>query len=204
MSQPRNFWSRRMADVKAEEKAELAAKEAEAIAQEMAVQEQKQDDELLAELKLPDPDTMKMGDDFSAFLSKAVPERLRRRALRKLWLSNPVLANLDGLIDYGEDYTDAATVVENMQTSYQVGKGLTKHVIEMARQKAEEESAIALGGDDVVPLALEEADEFDISAQIDEPEYSEDGNETLTESAVSDETVSTQSRPRMRFGFASG
>ena len=38
-----------------------------------------------------------MGDDFSGFMARNVPDHLRRRALRKLWVSNPVLANLDGL-----------------------------------------------------------------------------------------------------------
>ena len=53
------------------------------------------DEEILESLGLPDPDTLKRGDDFSAFMSKAVPARLRSRALRKLWISDPVLANLD-------------------------------------------------------------------------------------------------------------
>jgi len=81
------------------------------------------DDELLEKFSLPDPDTMKAGDNFSAFMNQAIPDRLRRRALRVLWGSNPILANLDELVDYGDDFTDAATVVENMQTIYQVGKG---------------------------------------------------------------------------------
>ncbi len=84
------------------------------------------DEELLEKLGLPDPDSLKAGDDFAAFMARAVPERLRSRALRRLWLTNPVLANLDQLVDYGEDYTDAATVVENLQTAYRVGKGLLR------------------------------------------------------------------------------
>ena len=51
-----------------------------------------------------------------------------------MWLANPALANLDGLLDYGEDFTDSATVIENLQTAYQVGKGMTEHVLEMVRQ----------------------------------------------------------------------
>ncbi|MEM9043875.1 MAG: DUF3306 domain-containing protein [Pseudomonadota bacterium] len=85
---------------------------------------EKTDDEVLEELGLPDPEELKPGDDFSGFMAKAVPERLRNRALRKLWLTNPVLANLDELVDYGDDFTDAATVIENLQTVYQVGKGM--------------------------------------------------------------------------------
>lgn len=101
------------------------------------------DEELLAELDLPDPDTMKANDDFSAFMQDRVPERLRRRALRVLWRSNPVLANLDGMIDYGEDFTDSATVIENMQTVYEVGKGAAekwkRHLAALAAAEDETE-----------------------------------------------------------------
>ena len=86
--------------------------------------DERTDEEILAELGLPDPDDLTLGDDVAGFMSKAVPDRLRRRALRQLWRANPVLANLDGLVDYGEDYTDSAMVVENLQTLYQVGKGM--------------------------------------------------------------------------------
>ena len=141
MSGERNFWSRRKAGVAAEAKAEEAALEAKALAAEHEVLEEKSDEELLAHFNLPDPDTLKEGDDFSAFMSKAIPDRLRRRALRALWKSNPVLANVDMLVDYGEDFTDSAMVVENLQTAYQVGKGMIKHVEEMARQAAEKETA---------------------------------------------------------------
>lgn len=131
-----DFWSRRKARVAAEAQAEARdVAQAGQAAQEQAL-EDKPDAVILEELGLPDPDQMQEGDDFSAFLKAAVPERIRRRALRKLWLSNPVLANVDGLLDYGEDFTDSATVIENMQTAYQVGKGMLKHVEEMARQEA--------------------------------------------------------------------
>jgi len=119
-----DFWSRRKASVKAAEEAERAEEAAEAQAEERARLEEKSDSEILEELGLPDPDTLTEQDDFKTFLNAAVPERLRRRALRRLWSVNPMLANLDGLVDYGEDYTDAATVVSNLQTVYQVGKGM--------------------------------------------------------------------------------
>jgi len=54
---------------------------------------------------LPDIDSLKYESDFTAFLQAGVPEELRNRALRKLWTSNPLLANLDGLNDY-----DASTM----------------------------------------------------------------------------------------------
>lgn len=79
------------------------------------------DEEILAELGLPHPDDLSPGDDFRGFMQAAVPDRLRRIALRKLWRSNPTLANLDGLIDHGEDYTDAATVQAALRTNYVIG-----------------------------------------------------------------------------------
>ena len=140
MSGEQDFWARRKAKVEAETLAEQAAVEQLVLAEQNAVLEEKTDAELLEELDLPDPDTLVMGDDFSVFMSKAVPDRIRRRALRTLWRSNPVLANVDMLVDYGEDFTDAAMAVENIQTAYQVGKGMLKHVQEMARQAEEREN----------------------------------------------------------------
>lgn len=151
-----DFWSRRKAGVETEEKIALQVKDAQETAVLQAEQAEKTDEELLLELDLPNPDEMEMGDDFSAFMSKAVPDRLRRRALRRLWLANPALANLDGLLDYGEDFTDSATVIENLQTAYQVGKGMTEHVLEMVRQaeeQAKEEAARQLGAEQVEELA---------------------------------------------------
>lgn len=136
------FWSDRKARVQAEALAEEQETLARAAAEEQAVQEAKSDEELLEEFGLPDPDSLKLGDDVRGFMSKAVPDRLRRRALRQLWKLNPVLANVDGLVDYGQDFTDSAMVVENLQTAYQVGKGMLSHVQEMARQ-AEEKLAKA-------------------------------------------------------------
>jgi hypothetical protein len=122
-----DFWSRRKARVAAEEAEAKTAEAAAEAAKSRAALEEKGDTEILAELELKDPDTLETGDDFSAFLRSEVPERLRRRALRRLWRSNAVLANLDSLVDYGEDYTDSARVVENLQTAYRVGKGMLSH-----------------------------------------------------------------------------
>lgn len=81
------------------------------------------DEEILRDLGLPDPDTLKPGDDITGFMAGAVPARIRNRVLRRLWSSNPVLANLDGLVDYGEDFTDAAMVPAVLQSAYKVGRG---------------------------------------------------------------------------------
>ena len=133
-----DFWERRKEAVRAEEAAGEEAKIAAEEAEEQARLERMPDEEVLRELELPDPDSLAEGDDFSVFLKKTVPERIRLRALRRLWTTNPVLANLDGLIEYGEDFTDAATVIENLQTAYRVGEGMARHVTAMAEQSQAE------------------------------------------------------------------
>ena len=92
------------------------------------------DEALLVKFNLPDPDTLKMGDDFSVFMAQGVPTRLRNRALRKLWRSNPVLACVDGLNDYDDDYLTGSTGNGVIATTYKVGKGLMAHIDEMTRQ----------------------------------------------------------------------
>lgn len=125
---PRDFWSRRKAAVKQAEADAVARQEAVQLEAQRAVLEQKTDADILEELGLPEPESLGKEDDFKRFLESAVPERLRRRALRRLWLTNPVLANLDGLNDYEEDFTDAATVVQGLKTAYQVGRGFLERL----------------------------------------------------------------------------
>ena len=136
MTARKDFWSRRKAAVRAQENAAQVMSEAQIREDGVA---EKDDATLLAELGLPDPETLQAGDDIRAFMAKAVPEHLRRMALRRLWKVNPVLANVDGLVEYGEDFTDSATVVENLQTTYQVGKGMLSHIKAMARDADVEE-----------------------------------------------------------------
>ena len=139
------------------------------------------DTELLEKYALPDPDTMKSGDNFSVFMKEAVPDRLRRRALRVLWGSNPILANLDELVDYGEDFTDAATVVANMQTIYKVGKGSAwKFKEEQARiaeakaaKEAEDEERRAHNGEPEEEIALTSEDAEEEHAELTDPEDTE-------------------------------
>lgn len=78
---------------------------------------------LLAKLGLPLPESLKAGDDFSAFMQAGVPAFLRQRALRVLWRSNPVLANLDGLNDYDADFTSPELTKKILSTGYKIGRG---------------------------------------------------------------------------------
>jgi Protein of unknown function (DUF3306) len=83
---------------------------------------------------LPDIETMTYDSDFTAFLREGVPEFLKRQALRKLWASNPILANLDGLNDY-DPLT--MTFLEQLEGAAEpiaeVGRGLRDKIMEAKR-----------------------------------------------------------------------
>lgn len=101
--------------------------------------EGKSDEEILAILELPEPDTLKLGDTVEKFMDGRVPERIRARALRAFWRTNPLLANIDGLDEYCDDYTDAAMVIENLQTIYEVGKGYASQALDALENLAEDD-----------------------------------------------------------------
>lgn len=88
------------------------------------------DRRLLDELGLKDPDDLLPGNEFSAFLKAAIPNHLKQRALRRLWSSNPVLANLDGLNDYDGDFTGGTVPSGGLKTAYRVGKGFLQDATE--------------------------------------------------------------------------
>ncbi len=60
---------------------------------------------------LPPIESLDKESDYRPFLAEGVPADLARAALRRLWTSDPVFANLDGLNDYDEDYTIIDRVV---------------------------------------------------------------------------------------------
>ena len=90
---------------------------------------------------LPDPETLGKDADFTRYLKDGVPEALQRRALRALWRSDPVLANLDGLNDYDEDYRQVGTVAKVVRTAWRVGRGYAH----------EDAAATDIAGDGAIP-----------------------------------------------------
>jgi hypothetical protein len=70
--------------------------------------------------ELPDIETLEKDSDYTPFLAEGVPEAIKKLALRKLWASDPVLANIDGLNDYDEDFT----IIEAIKTF--VSEGVEK------------------------------------------------------------------------------
>jgi len=94
--------------------------------------------------ELPPIDELDAQSDYKVFLSEKVPEAIRRAALRKLWASDPVFANLDKLNDYDDDYNIIDTLITAAQTSYKVGKGHFDEAaekLEAAKKEAEKKEA---------------------------------------------------------------
>lgn len=103
---------------------------------------------------LPDVETLNADSDFTGFLGKNVPQDLTNKALRKLWRSDPVLSNMDGLNDYDEDYSKIGMVYEVVKTAYRIGQGYLMDDLE-AKDAADDVNAP--GEDDGEGVADERA-----------------------------------------------
>ena len=101
---------------------------------------------------LPAVEELGAGSDYTPFLDRRVPVALRRAALRKLWLSNPMLAGLDGLNDYDDDFRTLG-VGKLVRTAYQIGKGMVRASDDIAKIE------VASADEEPVEEADEEADE---------------------------------------------
>lgn len=91
---------------------------------------------------LPPIESLTKDSDFSVFMRAGVPAELKRQALRKLWRSDPVFANLDGLLEYGEDFNLPFQTFKGkaIATLYRVGQGMPDPVKEIAAEENETES----------------------------------------------------------------
>lgn len=70
-----------------------------------------------------DLDELTDGSDFSVFFKDGVPELLKRQAMAILWRSNPVFANVDGLVDYDDDFANPDLIMKTFKSAYQIGQG---------------------------------------------------------------------------------
>lgn len=149
-------WANRKAAVQAEAEALENAEQAAVVAEQHAALAEKPEAEVLAELDLPNPDAMQAGDDFSVFMKETVPAALRNRALRTLWRSDPVLANVDMLVDYGDDFTGKNDPIGLVKTIYRVGKGMLPDEEEI---DIEDDAEVAEADEDPIEIAEFEAAE---------------------------------------------
>jgi Protein of unknown function (DUF3306) len=104
--------------------------------------------------ELPDIESLDASSDYTVFMRPGVPLELRNQALRKLWRSDPLLANLDGLLEYGGDYTIPSWPKGTIRTAYQIGRGFATELEKIAGAAPESEAAKEpLSGPDPEPRA---------------------------------------------------
>ena len=148
------------------------------------------DAELLEKYDLPDPEVVTEESGLEQFLNgRGLPGRVRQMALRRLWRLNPLFGVVDDMVEYGEDYTDAATVIEGMKTAYTVGKGYAKEVVEPEETEANE------GGDEA-----EGADKVEDKTDDKVEDKTEDETEGETEKIQVDQEAKTTSDDKVTDG----
>jgi hypothetical protein len=111
------------------------------------VPETLEEEQAAANALVPDPTAESDEAGLEAFMETGLPDRLRQMALRRMWRLNPLFRFADEMVEYGENYTDAATVIEGMTTAYQVGKGY----LQKAFDALDDEESVAKG--DGLPLS---------------------------------------------------
>lgn len=172
--------------------------------QELAVNETLSEQELLEKYGLPDPEAIEIGTDITGFMRREIPEFLRRKALRSLWKSNPVLAVLDGLNDYDEDYTLASAAGQTVSSLYRVGEGLVEKAKKAAEVVDEPISGLAQPSDAEPEPVSDQSPEDQTALEADDgPEPQGHGNVQLTqaEPTETEEVPEPRFRPRMRFDY---
>lgn len=172
--------------------------------QELALNESLPEHELLEKYGLPDPENIELGTDITGFMRKEIPEFLRRKALRGLWKSNPVLAVLDGLNDYDEDYTLASTAGQTVKSLYKVGEGLVDRA-KKAADVVEDQSAeqVRLSTAESHSTITEEPEPDDAPQPEDMTAPAEPPEQQLAQQETSqpEEQPEPRFRPRMRFDY---
>lgn len=159
-----------------------------------------------------DFEALDANSDYTRFMQDGVPDWVRRKALNKLYMTNPIFNELDGLDYYDEDFTDAVWAVGKVETSYKVGRGFMsdEEVAEWEALGAPEdrEDAVATlpdtdsaAGDDGEPRDIDEAlpqevatdDSTEPDHQDDEPDVADEEPETDDETVVATKDPSDNS-----------
>ncbi len=115
-------------------------------------------EELEAIKDLPPIETLNRDSDFSRFMKDKVPDYIKRKALRRMFLSDPFYNAVDGLNDYDEDFTLLAQMGA-AASDWRVGRGFQtdKDLGLEPEEDAENPDAGETGGDSAPNAAALEA-----------------------------------------------
>lgn len=100
--------------------------------------------------ELPPIESLNSESDYTAFMRPGVPEDLRTKALRRLWQSDALFAQIDFTEPYSGDFNAVPTFPDGLKsTLYRVGKGMIEAVEEERAEKPTQpaESAPPRDGD---------------------------------------------------------
>ncbi|QPC41907.1 DUF3306 domain-containing protein [Kaustia mangrovi] len=136
-----------------------------------------EEEAMVRELEEVDIDALTHEDDFTRFLHKKVPAELKRRALRKLWTTDPLFAIRDGLNDYDTDFTDKATVVETLKSAWMPGCGYAPEESEEPEEPEEEAPGAAAASQDDEAVASVDGEERDQAGESSADGAEEEGPE---------------------------
>ncbi|HSM43314.1 MAG TPA: DUF3306 domain-containing protein [Afifellaceae bacterium] len=70
-----------------------------------------------------DLDSLDAASDLSPFYKEGVPKALKMAAMRAMWRTSPVFANLDGLNDYDQNFADPELIRKFTGTAWKIGRG---------------------------------------------------------------------------------
>ena len=153
------------------------------------------DEELLAKYGVEDPEAIEDEDKLDSLLQGQFPDRIRQMALRRMWRLNPLFRFADEMVEYGENYTDAATVIDGMQTAYQVGKGYLQKAFDAVKDDDVEDDDVEGDGDDMAGAETSSAEAPEAEApEAEAPEA--EAPEAASKPAEQQETALSGGAPR--------
>ncbi|WP_417667009.1 DUF3306 domain-containing protein [Roseibium sp.] len=141
-----------------------------------------------------DLESLTYESDFTVFMKKGVPTALKNAALQKLWRSNPVLAVLDGLNDYDEDFRIAEGVVGHFESAWKVGKGYADKAEEVAAEMEAKSAELARAREKLAATETAEAkaranDEVEPASENDALEAQDDATQEADSHDAANEPV---------------
>ena len=160
-------WSKRKLAVAEEAKSEALAQEdvidEEAAAALAAEHEANREAAEAIDLETIDEDT-----DFSVFMKDGVPDLLKKSAMAILWRTNPIFANVDGLVDYDDDFGSPDLIMKTFESAYKIGKGYLDKVEEEDDEDSPEEVAEDAADEDEIAAVEDEETAEEVEEDIDE------------------------------------
>ena len=147
-----------------------------------------------------DLDSISEDSDLSVFLKDGVPAALKRQAFAALWRSSPVFANVDGLVDYDDDFGSSDLIMKAFKSAYQVGQGYKQQFEEIVPPIDEEptppEPAAESASAETQVDGLEAKEETEAKPETESQPESE-VEEPLPDESTANEETAKETAPRI-------